>query len=161
MYFRNKEDVFVAALESLGDQITALIDEARAGNADPVAAMRAAVETLFLFLARNPREARIMIVESSGLSPRLEQVRRATLARHAERVVETLRSNPAQFPVPYPEVAARCMVGAVFESLYAWLETNEGERLAAEDVARVTAEYNIAAMAGRAGERLTEGAPSS
>lgn len=149
MYFRNKEDVFVAALEALGEQITATMDQARAENADPVSAMRAAVESLFLFLARNPREARIMIVESSGLSPRLEQVRRSVLARHAERVVETLRSDPATFPAAYPEVAARCMVGAVFESLYTWLETAEAERLPAEEVARVTAEYNIAAVTGR------------
>src|SRR5262249_6333108 len=76
-YFRNKEDVFSAALESLGERIALALNEAigKAGT-DPLSQMKAAVEGLMLFLSENPDEARILIVESSGLTTRLEEVRR-------------------------------------------------------------------------------------
>jgi len=73
-HFRNKEDVFASVLEALGEQLTDLMEEARVSQADPLLGISRAVESLFMFLAENPREARILIVESSGLSPRLEQV---------------------------------------------------------------------------------------
>src|SRR5947207_1257677 len=67
-YFRNKEDVFASALEALGERITAAINAAIAGaSPNPFLHMKAAVVGLFLFLAQNPEEARILIVESSGL----------------------------------------------------------------------------------------------
>ena len=61
-YFRNKEDVFAAALEDLGERLSEALNEAIAREAQPVAQMRAAVEGLFLFLAENPERARILIV---------------------------------------------------------------------------------------------------
>jgi TetR/AcrR family transcriptional regulator, fatty acid metabolism regulator protein len=146
MYFKNKEDGFVAALEALGDQVTAVMEQAHRENPDPIAEIRLSVESLFLFLARNPRQARMLIVESSGLSPRLEKVRRDILGGHARRVVEAIEANLSVFTSEYPAVAARCLVGAVFESLCSWLETAESERLSAEEIARVTAEYNIKAL---------------
>jgi hypothetical protein len=90
-----------------------------------------------------------MIVESSGLSPRLEQVRRAILARHASRVASVLESHPRIFATPDPAIAARCLVGAVSESLHTWLETEESQRRPVEDVARLTAEYNLNAVKAR------------
>ena len=52
--------------------------------------MNAAVEALFLFLADHPSEARLLIVESSGLSERLEAVRMELLANHARSVEDAL-----------------------------------------------------------------------
>src|SRR5579864_5493064 len=67
-YFRNKEDVFSAALENFGERIAAALNAAIAlAGENPLRQMRAAVEGLVLFLADNPDEARILIVESSGL----------------------------------------------------------------------------------------------
>lgn len=63
-YFRNKEDVFAAVLEAFGkkiaDTLSAAID---AAGEKPHQRMRAAVERLILFMAENPDEARILIVE--------------------------------------------------------------------------------------------------
>jgi len=39
-----------------------------------------------MFLAQNPEQGRILIVESSGLSPRLDKTRRAILRQQEDHV---------------------------------------------------------------------------
>jgi AcrR family transcriptional regulator len=148
-FFRNKEEVFAAALEALGSRATAVIDRARESTDDPVEQIRAAIEALFTFLAANPREARILIVESSGLGKELEQVRRKVLNHHADRVRTTIEGNPGRFASMDSGIAARCMVGATFESLYHWLELPVKKRPEAKAVARAVADYNVRALTAR------------
>jgi len=148
MYFRNKEDIFAATLESLGERLMSIILEAKAAQSDPLSQMRTATEALFLYLACNPRSARIMIVESSGLSPGLERVRRALLARFADEVRGTIEAHPEVLAASNASVAARCLVGAVFESICAWLESDTDGRLPAGVVAHAVADYNVRALSG-------------
>jgi AcrR family transcriptional regulator len=145
-HFRNKEDVFAAALEALGERVMEVMNEAEGSQTDPLLQMKCAMEALFLYLARNPREARILIVESSGLSPRLEQVRRAILRQQADECCQTLLAAPEVFLAANPLIAARCVVGSVFETLYSWLEESPDERLPVADVARAVVDFNIRAL---------------
>jgi len=73
-------------------------------------------------------------------------VRRAILRQHAEQVCQTLQSTPSAVTSSAPLIAARCLVGAVFESLYSWLEENPNDRQPAADVARAVADYNSRAI---------------
>jgi len=145
-HFRNKEDVFAAVLEELDRKVTELMDKARVSQPDPLSQIPAAVESLFLFLAENPKDARILIVESSGLSPRLEQARRAILRQQAEQVCRSFELASDAIFVADPAIAARCLVGAVFESLYSWLEESPADRPPAAEIARAVDDYNSRAI---------------
>jgi AcrR family transcriptional regulator len=146
MYFRNKEDVFNAALEELGHAIAKVMDEVTASQPDVLKLIPQAVEALFMFLAQNPHQARILLVESSGLSPRLDKTRRAILLRQEDQVRRTLESKPSLFAVDNATIAARCTVGAAFEALYCWLEENPKTQMPVRDVARAVARFNLQAV---------------
>jgi AcrR family transcriptional regulator len=142
-YFRNKEDLFAAVLKSVGERISAALNEAIANVADPFLQMRAAVERLFSFLTENPDEARILIVESSGLSPRLHRIRRNIISSHCRSVEKALQRMSGALPTINPEVVARCWVGGVYESVYQWLETPGDRRMSAETIAQEVAQFNL------------------
>jgi AcrR family transcriptional regulator len=146
IYFRNKEDVFVAALEELGEKIVQKLSEVKEFQPDVFKRMSQSMEALFMFLAENPEEARILIVESSGLSPRMDQRRRAILTRQEDQVRHTLEADSELFSVDNPVITARCMVGAVYEALYCWLEENPESRMPAAEVASAVAKFNIQAI---------------
>ena len=142
-YFRNKEDVFAAALERFGERIAKALNAAMtAAGEKPVDQMRAAVERLVLFMAENPDEARILIVESSGLGARLEQIRRGIVDSHARSVEKALSQLGFALPPLNPTLVARCWVGSVYESVYHWLE-RPIRRQAAKTVASAVADFNL------------------
>jgi len=98
-YFRNKEDVFAAALEAIGEQIAAALNKAIAAAGDStLTQMRAAVQGLVIYLSQHPAEARILIVESSGLTSRLANIRRSIIASHCRSVERVLASIPHLSP---------------------------------------------------------------
>jgi AcrR family transcriptional regulator len=146
-YFRNKEDVFAAVLETIGEKISSALNEAiRAAGPDVLVQMRAAVNALVLFLAENPEEARILIVESSGLGKRLEAVRRRIITSHTRSVEQALRALSGSLPPLDPAVVASCWVGAVHEAVFRWLEQPPHQRLPAEHLATSVARFNLSGI---------------
>lgn len=144
-YFRNKEDVFAAALEEFGNVVSQSINSAIAAAGDNrLQQMRGAVERFVLLLAENPSEARILVVESSGLGGQLQAVRRKIVDSHARSVANTIATlnNPAVASND-PELLAHCWVGSVYESVYHWLEKPAKRRPPAETVARSVADFNL------------------
>jgi TetR/AcrR family fatty acid metabolism transcriptional regulator len=143
-YFRNKEDVFAAALERFGERIAETLNAAIvSAGSKPIEQMRAAVERLVMFMAENPDESRILIVESSGLGARLELIRRGIVNSHARSVEKALLQLRSTLPSLDPTLVARCWVGSVYESVYHWLEQPIARRHAAKTVASTVAEFNL------------------
>ncbi len=140
-YFRDKEDVFGAVLGDFGSRLAAALNEAISRERTIVEQMRAAVEALMTFLAENPDEARILIVESSGLGGRLEAIRRGIVSCHVRGVQSALET--LELPGVNPAIAARCWVGAVYEAVYAWLESPEKERISPTELAKIVSAFNL------------------
>ncbi len=143
-YFRNKEDVFAAALEAFDGKIAGALNQAieAAGN-DPLKQMRAAVERFVAFLAENPHEARILIVESSSLGAELENTRRKIIASHARSIENTIRKLHPDFPNSRVSIFARCWMGSVYEAVYHWLEQPAKQRPPAKLLSQAVAEFNL------------------
>jgi AcrR family transcriptional regulator len=143
-YFRNKDDVFASALETIGEQIASALNKAMAAaSGDTVSQMKLAVETFIVFLAEHPDEARILIIESSGLNPRLATVRRSIIASHCRSVEQALASLSESLPALDPKVVASCWVGSVHESVYQWLESPREDRISAQALAREVSRFNL------------------
>jgi len=143
-YFRNKEDVFAAALERFGENLAEALNLAIAtAGENAVEQMRAAVKRTILFMAENPDEARILLVESSGLGARLQQIRRTIVDSHARSVERALDQAGSALPALDAAVVARCWLGSVYESVYHWLELPPAQRRAADTIARAVAEFNL------------------
>jgi AcrR family transcriptional regulator len=143
-YFRNKEDIFAAVLQALGEQVSAALNEAiQASGSDVPGQMKAAVKALVQFLAENPEGARILIVESSGLGKRLEAVRRQVIASHTRSVEQALRALSGTLPPLDPATVASCWVGAVLEAVFHWLEQPPDRRFPAENLAESIARFNL------------------
>lgn len=142
-YFANKEDLFSEVLKAIGERLSAELNEAIGERVEPIEQMQAAVERLFLFLAENPAEARILIVECSGLGGRLAALQRDILASHARSVERAIESIPEGPPTGDPAVLAHCWVGAVYEAVRYWLELAPGDRGPVDEVAREVARFNL------------------
>jgi len=143
-YFRNKEDVFAAALERFGEKIAWELNEAiAAAGGNPVQQMRAAMERMILFMAENPDEARILIVESSSLGERLQLIRRKIVDSHARSVEMALSQLRPALAAIDPALVVRCWVGGVYESVYHWLEQPAANRPEAKIVAQAVADFNL------------------
>jgi TetR/AcrR family fatty acid metabolism transcriptional regulator len=144
LYFRNKEDVFAAALETLGERISSALNEAiRAAGPDVLGQMKAAIQALVRFLVEHPREARILIVESSGLGKRLETARRRVIASHTRSVELALGALAERLPPMETAVVANCWVGAVYEAVFQWLVEPPRKRLPAERLASAITSFNL------------------
>lgn len=101
------------------------------------------MERLVVFMAENPDEARILIVESSGLGARLEQLRRRIVDSHARSVEKALSQLRSTLPPLDPALVARCWVGSVYESVFHWLEQAGDRRQPAKTVASAVADFNL------------------
>ena len=148
LYFRDKEDLFAAVLEDIGEQISAALNRAiAAAGPDIFLQMKAAMEGLVGFLVSHPHEARVLIVESSSLGKRLDDARRAIVESHTRSVSKALEAlQGVAAPGLNADVAAQCWVGAVYEAVYTWLRTPARRRLAADSLARAIVSFNLRAV---------------
>jgi tetracycline repressor-like protein len=129
---------------AFGEKISETVNAAIAGAGEEVVKqMRAAVECSVRLLAENPSEARILIVESSGLGPSLEAIRRKIIDSHARSVEQAIAQLHPSGRAFEPELLARCWVGSVYESVYHWLEQPSSRRHSPAVIAHTVAEFNL------------------
>ena len=122
--FPNREALLIA----LGDVIVADIVTAAAPSLDVVATdldagIVGAIEAVVRSLTDDPRRARIVFVESVGVSPEVERQRRAAIARIATVIAEAaaLRFGEWARESVEVEMIARTVIGGASELVVAYI----------------------------------------
>ncbi|HEV7679096.1 MAG TPA: TetR/AcrR family transcriptional regulator [Candidatus Dormibacteraeota bacterium] len=121
--FPNKELAFAALLEREGERLLHAVEQAIVDEPQPSNAARAGIATFVADCARNRDAARILLVESVGISPVIEERRRALHARFAEMIRAQAEASGRQPQGIDLEVIAYALVGAVNEAVVRLLET--------------------------------------
>jgi AcrR family transcriptional regulator len=121
--FRNREDLLLAVLDAVAEQIRlAIVDALRAQRADPEAAVRAAVEAFVDALTEDPRRARLTMVEAVAAPPLRR--RRSELMREFATLIVAQNQRlygASALEGPQAEISAILYVGGVAELFTAWL----------------------------------------
>lgn len=145
-YFENKQDVFVAVIEAVGEALSQRLNEAIGQHTSTERQLQAAVKELFLYLAQNPHAARILVTESASLGGRIGAARQEILDSHVRSVTKALSALVGGPSGKQLEVAAWCWVGAVHEAATRWLAASERKRPSAADMAQFLAQFNLRAV---------------
>jgi AcrR family transcriptional regulator len=146
-YFRGKDDVCAVILELFADAIARALHAAVASTtAGKPQQLHSAVGDLVLLMTGNPDVARILILESSSaLDARIEKIRRDVTEQSVGFFAQLL-TKWATPPLDCA-VAARCILGSVYESIRHWLELPPEQRPAPQDLATAVADFTSRAIA--------------
>lgn len=157
-YFRNKEDVFAAALQCFGDTVTRALRNAIATSTDPRRQLQSATERLVLHLISSRFGVRILLVESSGLGARIDPLRREIVASQARFFEQILAQMPSPPDPSYTSLTARCCVGSIYESVRLWLELPVTQRPSVHQLATTVSAF---VLHGLSNDLQCHGAPPS
>ena len=142
LYFRNKEDVYVAVLNELGERLSGVLHAAGAGETRTERKMRATVSAFVTWLTGNPPDARILL-EAATLGGRMEAVRRTIVESHMRSVSIALEHVAPWFDEYERTVVARCWVGSVLEAAVGWMALPYEERLEPERLAAIVSDFTL------------------
>lgn len=125
--FAGKEHAFAALLEREGDRLLSAVVDAVAAETDPRLRVAAGVTTAVRGCVGDAATARVLLIESVGVSATIEECRRALHARFAAMVLAQARTAAARDGSPLAgldlETLAYAVVGAVNEAVVHLLET--------------------------------------
>lgn len=126
-HFESKEDCFRVLLQQEGGALIAAVRAAASEGADHRERTRLGIAAFVTACARKSRVARLLLVESVGLSPSIETVRHSLHAEFASLTESEVRyaqeHGDAALSGVDPAVYGRAVVGAVNEATSWFLET--------------------------------------
>lgn len=154
--FEDKEDCFLAAFDAAGARMRERI-EAAVTDSGPTwrDQLRGGIAELLRYIADEPKEARIVIVEARASSPTGLQRRDELLDRFANCIDALVREDLDE---PPSAIAAAGVVGGIESVLYARLQ--KGETAELDALLPSLMYFAVLAYAGReaAGEELDDAA---
>jgi AcrR family transcriptional regulator len=119
--FRVSGELFAAVFDRATSDLLALVAQRVSEVApDPVAQVRAAVETFVRSLADDSRKARVIFVESAALGAEVDRRMRASLRQFAALVAATARPHLPEMPQRTLEIGALALVGAIDHVIIEW-----------------------------------------
>jgi len=126
-HFESKEDCFRVLLQQEGGALIAAVRAAASEGADHRERTRLGIAAFVTACARKSRVARLLLVESVGLSPTIEAVRHSLHAEFASltesEVLYAQEHGDTALAGVDPAVYSRAVVGAVNEATSWFLES--------------------------------------
>jgi AcrR family transcriptional regulator len=117
--FSDLEDCFVAALEQALSEAAAFAREAYRSEFSWREGIRSALWRLLALMERNPRVARLLVVESLAVGPAVS-VRRARVFSDLTELIDAVRAQPGRVREP-PALTAEAVVGGACSVLHSRL----------------------------------------
>ncbi len=135
-HFGNREALLEALLLQLRDEVTEVVLAAMEKRAEPLQRALLTLQAFVDYYLGDPRRARLGSVESVGVSPRLEALRRRITHQFAKFITITANDlvDAGLLPDRDYHLPAVAMVGAANELIVEWLTTDTG--LDAEQLSR-------------------------
>ncbi|GAA3234548.1 TetR/AcrR family transcriptional regulator [Actinocorallia longicatena] len=127
VHFRNREDAFLRAFDSVLERLMTHVMDAHRGEAGAGGRLRAGVGAFLEFLAAEPLAARTCVVESLAAGPAAADRR----DRAVNAFVQVIEGNTRELYPYYPEPAliAETIVGGIYEVAYTRIRRGETDRL--------------------------------
>ncbi|WP_067803686.1 TetR/AcrR family transcriptional regulator [Actinomadura formosensis] len=121
-HFTDLDECFLAAYQRGMDILLRRMTEAHEAAPDWPDGIHAALRTLLAALAREPRFARVSLVEVNAAGPQVRQARIDNLTRF-----RGFFTGPSPPPIPVAVVDA--IVGGIYSAIHVQMETGEAEEL--------------------------------
>ncbi|MDR3723723.1 MAG: TetR/AcrR family transcriptional regulator [Terracidiphilus sp.] len=146
VHFRNKEDVYEAAVSSCADEALPALFAARSEGKGVRPTLFAGCQKLFLQFAQHKEMARLLQLDVQGTPSNAEQVRHKIVSGKRMEVEEMLR---ALYPRLAPErirATACCVLGAILGTYYCWSAGELDTEMQADEMANSVAQFSIRAI---------------
>ncbi len=126
-HFPNKEQLFLALVDRFADLLERRITEAIAEEEAGMAKVQAAVEACLATFGRYRRQAKILLVQASGLGNTFEQKRLDINERFATLIAGYLDEAVAVGDIAPldTEVVAHAWMGAIYNVVIRWVYTGD------------------------------------
>jgi AcrR family transcriptional regulator len=130
-HFPNKRGIFVALLDHLTARLLQRVEQALAGEPDPIRRLDTALRAVLTAFAQRRRLARLLLVEAAGLGHATDQQLMAVHERFIALIQRQLDAAIAAGQVTPQDTAliACAWMGALNEVVLRWLHTGRPERL--------------------------------
>jgi AcrR family transcriptional regulator len=97
-HFRDKEDCFLAAYQTVSEELLARVRNARSGDGDWLERARAGIRAYLRWLAADLTLARVFLIEVAAAGPRAAECRERLRDRYAEQLRDLHASARAELP---------------------------------------------------------------
>lgn len=128
-HFANKERLFLALVDQFADLLERRVLEAINGQAEGMARVQVALETVLETFGRYRRPAKILLVQAVGLGTVFENKRAEVTDRFA-RLIETYLKEAIELGDIEPvdtEVVSYAWMGAIYGIVIRWVTTGDPE----------------------------------
>jgi AcrR family transcriptional regulator len=126
-HFKNKEDAFLAAYDTVVAQLLVGVREAYSREATFAQRMRTGLDAFLRLLAREPGFASMCVVEVLAAGPEAIKRRNAAMKAFADLIDQNAR---ALLPDPRPSpLTAELIVGGIHDVVYTRIQRGEASRL--------------------------------